>query len=269
MAITPFFVLAVNDRDFQLALWILIVGGITDAVDGWLARSLHSRSVVGEFLDPIADKLLLTVAYVSLTIPQGQQVVIPLWLAILALFRDFLIVLVAVILYAVGRDTASRPRFWATRLHAVTVVVLLASLVRSELATKVLHQPLVICRFATSIGRAAVGGAAGYLQRRGRSASPPIDLLGRLPLTFADQEGGEARAAEDFGRLGRHDAAEHAPRRGDRLLPRWSGRPGLTATLGRDPLAPLELRVAAWSLRPMNSSPAVLPRRGVLPIRRS
>jgi len=43
--------------------------------------------VVGAFLDPIADKLMLTVAYVSLTIPQGQQVVIPLWLAILALFR--------------------------------------------------------------------------------------------------------------------------------------------------------------------------------------
>ena len=67
MAITPFFVLAVNDRDFRLALWILIVGGITDAVDGWLARSLHSRSVVGEFLDPIADKLLVAAAIVVMT----------------------------------------------------------------------------------------------------------------------------------------------------------------------------------------------------------
>lgn len=133
MAITPFFVLAVNDHDFQLALWILIIGGATDAVDGWLARTLHSRSVVGEFLDPIADKLMLTVAYVTLTIPQGQQVVIPLWLAILALFRDFLIVLVAVILYAVEGVHRFPPSILGkatTFMHVVTVcVVLLANLV--------------------------------------------------------------------------------------------------------------------------------------------
>lgn len=140
MAITPFFVLAVNDRDFRLALWILIVGGITDAVDGWLARTLQSRSVVGEFLDPIADKLLLTVAYVSLTIPQGQQVVIPLWLAILALFRDFAIVIVAVILYLVEGVHRFPPSVLGkatTFMHVVTVcVVLLANLVPvPELAT--------------------------------------------------------------------------------------------------------------------------------------
>ena len=133
MAITPFFVLAVNDRDFQLALWILIIGGATDAIDGWLARTLHSRSVVGAFLDPIADKLMLTVAYVSLTIPQGQQVVIPLWLAILALFRDFLIVLVAVILYAVEDVRRFPPSVLGkatTFMHVLTVcVVLLANLV--------------------------------------------------------------------------------------------------------------------------------------------
>jgi cardiolipin synthase len=142
MAITPFFVLAVNDRDFQLALWILIVGGATDAVDGWLARRLHSRSVVGEFLDPIADKLLLTVAYVSLTIPQGQQVLIPLWLAIMALFRDFLIVVVAVILYAVEGVHRFPPSILGkatTFMHVMTVcVVLLANLVRvPEVATTI------------------------------------------------------------------------------------------------------------------------------------
>ena len=133
MAITPFLVLAVNDHDFQLALWILIVGGITDAVDGWLARTLNARSVIGAFLDPIADKLMLTVAYVSLTIPQGQQVLIPLWLAIMALFRDFLIVLVAVILYAVEGVKSFPPSILGkatTFMHVVTVcVVLLANLV--------------------------------------------------------------------------------------------------------------------------------------------
>jgi cardiolipin synthase len=132
MAITPFFLLAVNDGDFRLALWILIAGGATDAIDGWLARTLHSRSVIGALLDPIADKLLLTVAYVSLTIPQGQEVTIPLWLAILALFRDFLIVVVALILYVVEGIHRFPPSVLGkatTFMHVVTVcVVLLANL---------------------------------------------------------------------------------------------------------------------------------------------
>lgn len=164
MAITPFFVLAVNDHDFQLALWILIIGGATDAVDGWLARTLHSRSVVGEFLDPIADKLLLTVAYVALTIPQGQEVVIPLWLAILALFRDFLIVLVAGILYAVEDVRRFPPSVLGkatTFMHVVTVcVVLLANLV------KVPEPAMTIC-FYSSFALVILSGF-NYLYRASR-----------------------------------------------------------------------------------------------------
>jgi cardiolipin synthase len=132
MAITPFFVLAVSDQDFQLALAIFIIAGLTDALDGWLARRLGAYSLVGEFLDPIADKLLLTVAYVSLTIPQGQVVVIPLWLAILALFRDFLIILVGVILYVVEDVHRFPPSILGkatTFMHVLTVcLVLLANM---------------------------------------------------------------------------------------------------------------------------------------------
>ena len=164
MAITPFLVLAINEGDFQLALWILIVGGATDAVDGWLARTLHSQSVVGEFLDPIADKLMLTVAYVALTIPQGQEVVIPLWLAILALFRDFLIVLVAVVLYAVEGVHRFPPSVLGkatTFMHVVTVcVVLLANLVR------VPEHAMTVC-FYTSFALVILSGF-NYLYRASR-----------------------------------------------------------------------------------------------------
>jgi cardiolipin synthase len=132
MAMVPFFVLAVNEHDFQLALLIFVVAGATDAVDGWLARRLHSESVIGEYLDPIADKLLLTVVYISLAIPQGQEVVIPLWLAILALFRDFLIVMVSLILFVVEEIQRFPPSVLGkatTFAHVLTVsVVLLANL---------------------------------------------------------------------------------------------------------------------------------------------
>lgn len=101
MAMVPFFVLAVSEKDFRLALWIFVIAGLTDALDGFLARRMDMRSRIGGYLDPIADKMLIIVAYISLTIPQGQSVVIPLWLTILALFRDFVIMLMAGVLYMV------------------------------------------------------------------------------------------------------------------------------------------------------------------------
>jgi cardiolipin synthase len=101
MAMVPFFVLAVSDKDYRLAIWIFVVAGLTDAFDGYLARKMDMRSRIGAYLDPIADKMLITVAYIALTVPQGQAVVIPLWLTILALFRDFVIMLVAGVLYMV------------------------------------------------------------------------------------------------------------------------------------------------------------------------
>ena len=101
MGMVPFFVLAVSNKNYQFALWIFILAGFSDALDGYLARRMDMQSLIGAYLDPIADKMLITVALIVLTIPQGQEVVIPLWLTILALFRDFVIMLVAGVLYLV------------------------------------------------------------------------------------------------------------------------------------------------------------------------
>lgn len=165
MAIAPFFVLAVNDNDFRLALWIFVIAGSTDAIDGWLARRLNSESVIGAYLDPIADKLLLTVAYVALTIPQGQAVVIPLWLAILALFRDFLIMLVALILYVVDGIQRFPPSVLGkatTFMHVATVgLVLFANLI------PVPEVVLAVC-FYTSFGLVIVSGF-NYLYRASKA----------------------------------------------------------------------------------------------------
>lgn len=128
MAMVPVFVIAVSDRDFRLALWIFIVAGLTDAFDGFLARRMDMKSRFGAYLDPIADKMLITVAYIALTFPQGQAVVIPLWLTILALFRDFVIMVVAGVLYMVEglREFPPSPLGKATTFaQVVTVAVVL------------------------------------------------------------------------------------------------------------------------------------------------
>ncbi|MCD4749412.1 MAG: CDP-alcohol phosphatidyltransferase family protein [Thermoanaerobaculales bacterium] len=132
MAIVPFFVIAVAEGNFRLALWIFLIAGLTDALDGWLARKLDMQSVIGAFLDPIADKVLVVTAYVTLTIPMGQEIVIPLWLAILALFRDFLIMLVVLVLYLVEDIRRFPPSVLGracTFMHVGTIaVVLIANL---------------------------------------------------------------------------------------------------------------------------------------------
>lgn len=128
MAMVPFFVLSAFNRDFRTALWILIVAGLTDAFDGYLARRMDMRSRIGAYLDPLADKMLITVAYITLTIPFGQEIVIPLWLTILALFRDFLIMLVAGVLYMVEglREFPPSPLGKATTFaQVVTIAIVL------------------------------------------------------------------------------------------------------------------------------------------------
>jgi len=131
MAIVPFFVLAVFAHEFRLAVWIFVISGITDVLDGWIARTFDLESRMGALLDPLADKVLLTAAYISLAVPHGQAVVIPIWLAILTLFRDFLIMLMAFVFY-MFEGIKSFPPTWAGKLttvmHVTTVsLVLLAN----------------------------------------------------------------------------------------------------------------------------------------------
>jgi cardiolipin synthase len=132
MAMVPFVVLAISERNFGTALWILIIAGLTDAFDGYIARRMDMRSRIGAYLDPLADKMLITIAYIALTIPFGQDVMIPLWLTILALFRDFIIMMVAGVLYIVEglREFPPSPLGKATTFSQVLTiaVVLLANM---------------------------------------------------------------------------------------------------------------------------------------------
>ncbi len=133
MSMVPFFVIAVSGRDFRLALWIFVVAGLTDVLDGELARRMDMGSRIGAYLDPIADKMLITVAYIALTVPLGQEVVIPLWLTILALFRDVVIMLVAGVLYIVEELREFPPSVLGkatTFAQVVTIAVVLLANVK-------------------------------------------------------------------------------------------------------------------------------------------
>ena len=92
---------------FGWALFVFVVAGVTDALDGLIARQTGQKSELGAWLDPAADKLLLVTTFIVLTLPLPHLVQrIPVWLTVLVLSRDLGIVLtVAIVNLAVGRRT--------------------------------------------------------------------------------------------------------------------------------------------------------------------
>jgi cardiolipin synthase (CMP-forming) len=99
LAFLPFFIIAIKYEHYAVALGILVLAGFSDGLDGLLARNLNQRTPLGAYLDPIADKLLLSSSYFVLAL-KGK---IGWWLAILVLGRDILLLVAcAVILLVVG-----------------------------------------------------------------------------------------------------------------------------------------------------------------------
>lgn len=127
---------------YGMAGWALVtfgVAGITDALDGLIARSTGQTSTIGAWLDPMADKLLVATMFVMLTVPGlGMPVRLPLWLTVLVLSRDIVIVAtVTVVNLAVARRTF-RPSMLgktATGVYIVTgLIALYANFVGRHMA---------------------------------------------------------------------------------------------------------------------------------------
>ena len=127
LAFLPFFIIAIKYDRYDWALGILVVAGVSDGLDGLLARGLNQRTPLGAYLDPIADKLLLSSSYFVLAL-KGK---IGWWLGILVLGRDVLILVAcAVILLTVGYRPFP-PSIWGKattffEISLVTLVLLLA-----------------------------------------------------------------------------------------------------------------------------------------------
>ena len=100
ICLAPFLVAAILERKFQLGFILFVAAGLTDALDGALARLLKQRTMLGHYLDPVADKLLLSTLFLVLM----HEGLMPTTVTVLVFGRDLGILLVAAILYAaVGR----------------------------------------------------------------------------------------------------------------------------------------------------------------------
>src|ERR1700731_1704834 len=94
----PIFLILISYEHYRWALAVLVVAGLSDGIDGLLARKLNQRSSLGAYLDPIADKLLLSSSFVILAFKTR----IAWWLTIIVLSRDILILIVAVVILLIS-----------------------------------------------------------------------------------------------------------------------------------------------------------------------
>ncbi len=102
--LTPGFVIAFTYENFTLAWSLFAVAGLSDGLDGFLARVLRQRSKLGAVLDPLADKVLLVASFVAL----GWKGWLPVWLVILVVSRDLIIVGGLVLLNYLGVEGPDR-----------------------------------------------------------------------------------------------------------------------------------------------------------------
>jgi cardiolipin synthase len=139
---------------FGPAFWIFVGAGVTDALDGALARWFDARTAIGGYLDPIADKALLVSVYIALS----ALGLVPVWLTILVVFRDLLIVGGVLLSHTLGQPVTMSP-LAISRLNTLAQIAL-AALVLAMAALDVADRRVVDIMEAVVAATTAVSGTA-------------------------------------------------------------------------------------------------------------
>jgi cardiolipin synthase len=122
--IIPFLVIAILDGRYRLSFALFVLAGISDALDGLLARWLRQKTTLGQYLDPIADKLLLSTLFVVLT----HVGLIPQYVTVLVFSRDVGILLISTLLFVTNALRDFQPSLFGKLNTLVQIVALLAVL---------------------------------------------------------------------------------------------------------------------------------------------
>ena len=122
--IIPFLVIEILDGHYRMAFALFILAGISDALDGLLARWLSQKTTLGQYLDPIADKLLLSTLFVVLT----HVGMIPQYVTVLVFSRDAGILLISTLLFVTSTLRDFRPSLFGKLNTLVQILALIAVL---------------------------------------------------------------------------------------------------------------------------------------------
>ena len=147
----PFFLILVSYERYRWALLVLVVAGLSDGIDGLLARKLNQRSALGAYLDPIADKLLLSSSFVVLAMEKK----IFWWLTIMVISRDALLLIVAAVIILISGYRPFPPSFLGKlttffQIILVFTVVFVAAFPEPDLA-KLSHLLIYVVAVVTTV----------------------------------------------------------------------------------------------------------------------
>jgi cardiolipin synthase len=125
ICIAPFLVAAILEDHYAVSFYLFVAAGLTDAMDGSLARALKQRTMLGQYLDPVADKLLLSTLFLVLL----YKGLIPVRVTVMVFGRDVGILVVAAILYAAAGRREFSPSIFGkantlAQIAAVAAVLL-------------------------------------------------------------------------------------------------------------------------------------------------
>jgi cardiolipin synthase len=148
------------------AFWLFVAAGVSDAVDGYLAKRLGQASVLGSYLDPIADKVLLVGVYITL----GQAGYLPSWLVIMVVFRD-LIIVGGVILLHISNDGVRMRPLLISKINTAAQITLVA-LILANLGVGLAVGPGFISGLIYLVAVTTIASGATYMISWGRNVEP-------------------------------------------------------------------------------------------------
>lgn len=123
----PFFIWLLVDQHFERALLVLLILGLSDALDGFLARCYGWKTTLGAYLDPIADKIMLLSIFLTFAL-MGW---VPWWLTLLVVARDILLMLGAIYYHLVTRQLSMEP-LSISKINTFMQITLAVSLVYNQ-----------------------------------------------------------------------------------------------------------------------------------------
>jgi len=128
----------------HLALGVFVAATVSDALDGFVARAYNQKTRLGSMLDPLADKLLLNLAFVFLAVNQSLKTPVPQWLPVVILSRDVIIVIGAYVINEYFGPFRARPRISGKVNTAVQMACIIAVLLEAGFVGHVFMVTLVV-----------------------------------------------------------------------------------------------------------------------------
>jgi cardiolipin synthase len=169
--IIPFLVINILDAHWKVAFALFMFAGISDGLDGLLARWLHQHTKLGLYLDPIADKLLLSTLFLVLTHVHA----IPRYVTILVFSRDFGILLIATLLFATNTLRDFQPSIFG-KINTLVQIIAIVGIMGSHVVTipYLAQTDAVLLRLIAILAPLSAAHYAWIVIRR---ISSPIDPL--------------------------------------------------------------------------------------------